>query len=103
MTDVLQAPVGLVLGALLGFAVVLLGWCVVLGWRSGRRQRAWDHREAARQRQWAVQQQLWDIERHIREEGYSDEEREALHEARARQWAIAREARRRLGLPEEEA
>jgi hypothetical protein len=102
MSDALQAPVGVVLGALLGCAVVLLGWCVVLGRRSGRRQRAWDRREAERQRQWAVQQQLWAMERAIWEEGYSEEEREALQAARARQRAITQEARRRLGLPEEE-
>jgi hypothetical protein len=103
MSDVLQAPVSVVLGALLGCAVVLLEWGVVLGRRSGRRQREWDRREAARQRQWAVQQQLWAMERAIWEEGYSEEEREALQAARARQRAITCEARRRLGLPEEEA
>jgi hypothetical protein len=41
--------------------------------------------------------------RHIREEGWSDEERERLHRVRAHEAAITREARRRLGLPEEEA
>jgi len=51
MSDVLHAPVGLVLGVLLGCAVGFLGWCVVLWRSSGRRQRAWDRREAARQRQ----------------------------------------------------
>jgi hypothetical protein len=105
MRDVLPAPVDLglgVLGVLLGGAVGFLGWCVVLWRSSGRRQRAWECREAARQRQWALQQQRWAMERVIWEEGYSDEEREALHQARARQRAITQEAGRRLGLLEEE-
>jgi hypothetical protein len=42
------------------------------------------------------------MERQVREEGCSDEEREALQQARTRPRAITQEARRRLGLPEEE-
>jgi hypothetical protein len=49
-----------------------------------------------------VQEQLWDLERSIWEETLPDEQREALREARARQRAIKVEARRRLGVPEEE-
>jgi hypothetical protein len=85
MSEGWNAPLGVALGALLGLTVGLLGWCVALWWSS--------HRD---QRQWAVQQQLW-------RERSPDEEREALEEARARQRAITQEARRRLGLTEEDA
>jgi hypothetical protein len=49
-----------------------------------------------------VRRQLWDMERQVREEGLSDEERERLHRARAHEAAIKQEARHRLGLPEED-
>jgi hypothetical protein len=50
-----------------------------------------------------MRRQLWEMEEKIREESLSEEER-AWHQAyRARQREIHREARRRLGLPEEDA
>jgi len=101
---VLLVPIGLgvVLALLLG---LLPDW-----WLTRRDQRRWDRGEAERRRQWAeedrrqaLQQQLRELEQQIREEQWSDEER-AWHQAsRARQAEIHREARRRLGLPEEDA
>jgi hypothetical protein len=57
---------------------------------------------AERERQWALQQQVWEMERQIWDEQLSDEEREARRQARERAAEVRREARRRLGLPEEE-
>lgn len=50
----------------------------------------------------ALQEQLRQMEEAIREEQLSDEEREWRRQWRKRQAEIKREARRRLGLPEEE-
>jgi hypothetical protein len=54
------------------------------------------------QRRWEVQEQLREMGQAIREEGLPDEEREWLRRYREEQAEIKREARRRLGLPEEE-
>ena len=54
------------------------------------------------QRRWAVQQQIWAMERQIWDEALSDEAREEQRLARERTAEVRREARRRLGLPEEE-
>jgi len=53
-------------------------------------------------RRWELQQQIWDMEQQMREETLPDWQREAIQESRQQQADIAREARRRLGLPEEE-
>jgi hypothetical protein len=65
-------------------------------------QRRWDREEAERRRQWALQEQLREMERQIREEQWPEQEREWHRQYRAREAAITQEARRRLGLPEEE-
>jgi len=54
------------------------------------------------ERRWEVQAQIRELEAAIREEELSDEERERRRQYRVREDAIHREARRRLGLPEEE-
>jgi hypothetical protein len=63
-----------------------------------------DARDRAR---WAraeeARRQLREMEEAIREEQLSDDEREWRRQYRARQAEITREARRRLGLPDEEA
>jgi len=78
-------------------------------WATRRAQRAWDRGEAERQRRWAeedrreaVRRQLQELEEQIREEQRSDEERAWRQQYREREAAITREARRRLGLPDEE-
>ena len=53
-------------------------------------------------RRWALHEQLREMERQIWEESLPDWQREAILESRQQQADIAREARRRLGLPEEE-
>jgi hypothetical protein len=60
----------------------------------------WLNRRDRRRRE--VQQQIWDLERQIWRESLPDSQREALEEADRKQVEIAREARRRLGLPEEQ-
>jgi len=84
--------------AALASMVPLLGvciWCMV-------RDRRHQCQAQADQRRWVLQRQLWDMERQIRDEGLTDEEREWTQQVRARQAEITREVRRRLGLPEEE-
>jgi hypothetical protein len=62
-----------------------------------------DRRLAAEyKRHWELQQQLWEMERRIWDEQRSDEELERERQAQARVAEVRREARRRLGLPEEE-
>jgi hypothetical protein len=93
---------------------LLAGWLIlsfaggqVLGSLIGegssvRDRHRWAHEQAERERQWALQRQLRELERQIREERLPEEEREAIRERRRRDTEIRREARRRLGLPEED-
>jgi hypothetical protein len=63
----------------------------------------WLWRQTARdRRRWEVQQQVWEMERQIWDEQLPDEERERRRAAQARAAAVRREARRRLGLRDEE-
>jgi hypothetical protein len=72
--------------------VVFLVPCLAIIWWMNRRDR----------RQREVQAQIWDLERQIRRESLPDWQREAIEEADRKQVEIHREARRQLGLPEEE-
>jgi hypothetical protein len=72
--------------------LVAIGAVNVAIWVFNRRDR----------RRWEVEEQLRDMEQAIREEGLPDEQREWLRRYREEQAEIKREARRRLGLPEEE-
>ena len=54
------------------------------------------------QRRWAVREQVREMEQQIREEAMSEEWRDWHRQWRQQQAEIAREARRRLGRPEEE-
>ena len=60
----------------------------------------WINRYDRRRRE--VREQLFEMEQAIREEGLPDDVREGLVRQREHQAEIRREARRRLGLPEEE-
>jgi len=92
--------------------VLLAGWLLlsfaggqVLGSLAGEGssdRHRWAHEQAERERQWALQRQLRELERQIQEERLPEEEREAIRERRRRDTEIQREARRRLGLPEED-
>jgi hypothetical protein len=101
------------LGIIAGLAVGVLPACAVLWWfghrahrqivqESAARHRHWQAEQAELRRQWALQQQLRDLEQQIREEAMSEEWRDWHRQWRQKQADIAREARRRLGLPEEE-
>jgi serine phosphatase RsbU (regulator of sigma subunit) len=68
-----------------------------------RERHHWQQEQAERQAQCAPQWQLWEMERHIREEAMSDEDRQRHQQYHQREAEIQREAQRRLGLPEEEA
>jgi hypothetical protein len=83
MHDVLNTPLGTVLGLLAGMLPVWL----VRWWLQRRDERRWAVRE---------------MEQYIREEAMSQEWRDWHHRFRARRAEIAREVRRRLGLPQEE-
>jgi hypothetical protein len=67
-----------------------------------RDRHQWAHEQAARERQWVLPRQLRELERQIREERLPEEERKAIWERRRRDTEIRREARHRLGLPEED-
>lgn len=92
-----QAVIAIAFGCLAGVAL-LWGVCVWVMVRDHRHLR----RAQVDQRRWALQHQLWDVERQIWDESLSEDERERRH-ARCEAAAVRREARRRLGLPEEEA
>jgi hypothetical protein len=92
MLEFFNTPLG---KTLLSIAPVVL-LALVLCWLSAR-----DTRRILRR--WEVERQLRDLEAQIYEERLPEEERERRRQFRAEQAAVKREARRRLGLPEEEA
>jgi hypothetical protein len=109
MREWLNAPIGAALAV--GAGIVWASVMVAVGSWAGARWHDWWHGrpphrgtdEASRvERQMAVQRQLWNMERQIREEQMSEEERAWHRRYRERQAAITQEARRRLGLPKEE-
>jgi len=87
MRDILTS-----LPVVLGLCWLPLGVLWLVTWRLTRRDR----------RRWELQQQIWAMERAICDEMMPDWQREALEEAAQQRREIAREARRRLGLPEAE-
>jgi hypothetical protein len=99
MIEFLYSPTvqGMVVLAVTGLVWVLFAW---LSHRDTRRICA---RMAAEERKMALQQQLWEMEAQIREERLSEEEREWRRRYREEQAEVKREARRRLGLPDEES
>jgi hypothetical protein len=98
MTDILNSPVGVVIGCLAGSGLL----CMLAWWLMRRDQRFWQQRVAEDRRQGVLQQQVWDMENQIWDEQLSDEEREQRQQYRAQAAAIHREARHRLGLPAED-
>ena len=68
-----------------------------------RERHRWQQQQAERQAQWALQRQLWKMERHIRREPcrtkIANGNQSGIDQREAE---IRREARRRLGLAEEE-
>jgi hypothetical protein len=98
----LNSPLGGVVGFAVGSLVVYAVFIPLWWWLDRRKRRRWQQQDAERQRQWALQGQLWELEQQIREERLSEEEHERLRRYREERAEIKREARRRLGLPEEE-
>jgi hypothetical protein len=97
-----NSPLAIVLGAIGGIAVGLLPALLVFAWLSRRDRRRFQQEEAERQRQQALQRQQWELEEQIWRENLPDWQREAIEAAAHKRVEIRREARRRLGLPEEE-
>jgi hypothetical protein len=92
MPEFFNTPLGIVLA---GVAPLGLG-ALVLCWLNTRHTRRI-------LRRWEVEDQLRQLEAQIYEERLPAEEQERRRQFRETQAAVKREARRRLGLPEEEA
>jgi uncharacterized membrane protein YccC len=90
MVAFLNSPLAIVLACIVGMLPAVVVWGVM----------AWLFRRD--RRRWEVREQLRDMEQAIREEVMPEEQREWWRHYRERQAAIRCEARRRLGLPEEE-
>jgi cbb3-type cytochrome oxidase subunit 3 len=80
------------------FLVLMVPFWAAMWWLFRRDRR----RDAEYKRRWELQRQLWDMERRIWDERRSPEEIERDRQAETRAAEVRREARRRLGLPEEE-
>jgi hypothetical protein len=91
MREFFNAPPGMALVCVA--PVVLL--VIVLCWLNAR-----DTRRILRR--WEMERQLRDLEAQIYEESLPAEEQERRRQFRAAQAEVKREARRRLGLPDEE-
>ena len=93
LTDFLASVPHLLLQLARGVAIALVFLVPVLAvvWWLNRRDR----------RRREVQAQLWEMEQSIREEAMPEEARAWHRQWRQQQAEIHREARRRLGLPEE--
>jgi hypothetical protein len=88
--DVLNSP----LGTILVFLAASVAIWLVFGWWQWRERRRWKREDELRQQLWEVEQQIW-------RESLPDWQREAIEKADRTRTEIKREARRRLGLPEE--
>jgi hypothetical protein len=87
----LGAALGFAAGTLLVYIVAIpLGW-----WWDRQRQQRWRREDTLRQQLRELEDQLW-------RESLPDWHREAIEAADRKRAEIRREARRRLGLPEDE-
>jgi hypothetical protein len=94
MTEWLAAGLHLlkyVAGGVLIGVLIMLPFVAITWWFQRRTQR-----------RWAVHEQVMEMQQQIGEEAMSEEWRDWHRQWRAQQVDIAHEARRRLGLPEEE-
>src|SRR5687767_9042526 len=92
MSDILNSPLGMILGFLVGAVTIGL----VFGWGQRRERRRWEREAELRQQLWEVEDQIW-------RDSLPDWQREAIDAADSQRVAIKQEARRRLGLPEQES
>jgi hypothetical protein len=97
MIEFLTAGAGVALPCIVLPLVYLVMW-----WSRRRALRRWDERHAAYTREQELKHQLWELEAQIREERLSDGEREWRRRSREEQAEVRREARRRLGLLDED-
>jgi hypothetical protein len=91
MLECFNTPLGIVLAGIAPLGLVALVPC----WLNTRHMRRL-------LRRWEVEDQLRELEAPINEEHLPAEEQERRRQFRESQTAVKREARRRLGLPEEE-
>lgn len=91
MSDVLPSPLSMALGGL----VALVAASVVFAWQQRRLARRWAREDQLRRQLWAMEDQIW-------RESLPDWQREAFDRADRTRGAIKQEARRRLGLPEDD-
>jgi hypothetical protein len=98
----LNSPLAVALGLVGGMAVVWRPYLLVQALVDRRDQRRFAREQAARERRQALDRQLRALEDRIREEPLGEEERAWHRPYRQRRAEITREARRRLGLPEED-
>jgi hypothetical protein len=101
MLEFLNSPLGIVLGFLAGALPVLIVFGWLAWWLNRRDRRRMEQRSDAHRREMELQHQLWDMQDQIREENLPEDEREWRRQYRQREAEVKREARRRLGLPEE--
>lgn len=90
MSDLLAPCLVLALGCLVTVTLV-----AVLAWGDRRARRRWAREDERRQQRWELEDLIW-------RDSLPDGLREAFARGRLKARAIQREARRRLGLPEEE-
>lgn len=112
----------MLMGFIAPWAVIIPAWFLIERYRDRNASReaqarlqadatehpCWSRRVLAREdpdywaRRMELRHQIWQMEQQIREEQLPEEERAWLQQRREAQQAIHREARRRLGLPEED-
>ena len=92
----LNSPLGAALGFAAGTLLVYLVAIPLFWWRDRRHQQRWRREET-------LQRQLRELEDEIWRESLPDWQREAMEEADRKRAEVKWEARRRLGLPEEES
>jgi C4-dicarboxylate-specific signal transduction histidine kinase len=91
MSEVPISPLGVLLAVAAGVVPVCIVLWIVMWWLDRRDRRRWE-----------LQAQLREMEQAIYEETLPEHQREWRRQHREEQAEITREARRRLGLPEEE-
>jgi hypothetical protein len=92
-----HAPLAILLAFVVGGLPV---WS--MAWWCARRDRRWRQPRDADARRWERQRQRWAMEAQTREGRLPEAARERWRSAREEAAEVTREARRRLGLPEEE-
>ena len=90
-----NSPLAIMLGVLVGTLVGLAPIIILQRWWQRRDRRRWQREETLRRQLWELEDQIW-------LDSLPEWQREAIERGRQQRVEIRREARRRLGLPEEE-